>query len=80
MGEIECVGERLANIGINLPRQARQPRLKRIDTLTYAGEPKPVDDPLNPAHFVLRALSARVRDGDCRCQIAKRNMIPAKRL
>ena len=72
--------ERLADIGIGLPGQAREPGFDRVHPLADAGEAEPVDDPLDRADLVLDAGAILVGDGDRRGEVAEGDMVAAQRL
>lgn len=44
MGEVEGVDQRLTDVGVDMPRQAAQPRLDRVDGFADGGEAQAVDD------------------------------------
>src|SRR5690606_11279833 len=80
MCEIERMDERLTDIGIDLPRQRAEPGFKRVHSLANAGETEAIDDALDSTDLFLDAAAVGVHYRDCRCQIAERDMIAAKRL
>ena len=80
MREIEAVDERLADVGVNMPRQARQPGLDRVDAFADRGEAERMDDALGGAQLFFGARAVAVRHGDRRREIAEGDMIAAERL
>src|SRR3546814_8448181 len=80
MREIQRVNDRLADVGIDVAWQARQPGFDRVDALADASEPETVDDAFDGAHLLFDAGAAFVSDGDRRCEVAEGNMIGTERL
>ena len=80
MGEVQCVKERLADIGVNMAGQRAEPGLYRIDALANAGKTQSVDDPLNGAGFIVSGPGVHVDHRDGGGEIAETDMTAAKRL
>src|SRR3546814_14128158 len=79
MREIQRVNDRLADVGIDVAWQARQPGFDRVDALADASEPETVDDAFDGAHLLFDAGAAFVSDGDRRCEVAEGNMTGPER-
>ncbi len=80
VSEVERMDKRLADIGIGLAGQRRQPRLDRVHALADGGEAKPVDDPLDGTNLVLNTGGVGVGHGDRRGEVTEGDMITAERL
>ena len=80
MGEIEGVHDRLADIGIDMARQAAKPGLDRIHALADAGKSARVDRSLDRANLFFRCTCVFVGDGDGRRDIAEGDEIVAELL
>src|SRR3546814_16777394 len=54
MREVQRVDQGLPDVRVNLPWQRRQPRLDRIDALSYCREAEPVNAPIAPPTTVFQ--------------------------
>lgn len=77
VGEVQGMDQRLAHVGVDLPRQAAQPGFDGIHGLADAGEAEAVDHALDGAHPVLDTGAVLVPNGDGGGQMAEADMIAA---
>src|SRR3546814_11349326 len=75
MREIQRVNDRLADVGIDVAWQARQPAFDRVDALADASEPETVDGAFDGAHLLFDAGAALASDGERSWEVAEGNII-----
>src|SRR3546814_10510774 len=73
--EVERMDEGLADVGISVTGQRREPGLDCVHALANGREPKAIDDTLDSADLLLDRGTVAIDHRDGRGQIAERNMI-----
>ena len=78
--QIERGDQRLADVGVGVAGDRRQPRLHRVETLGDGDEAVALDHPLDPAQLLVGDLGIGIAHCHGGCHIAEGDLVGAKLL
>ena len=78
--EVQGADDRAADVGVDVPRQAPEPGVGRVEGLVLDGEAARLDDFLDPLALLRAAFEVLVPDRDGRRQVAEGDEVVAELL